>query len=120
MNCYNPTDSGILATKNIIYFPSMLGFQCFTNISFDFLSSELSSQPGVNSTLVQIGLSTVPGTLNATEYNCCDYYQDGKGYVFSECDNGVGIVTLTGKNGTAIDLEFKDMNQTVNETILML
>ena len=29
-----------------------------------------------------------------TQVQCCDYFQKGTGYVFSECQSGIGVVML--------------------------
>jgi hypothetical protein len=34
---------------------------------------------------------------NSTILSCCDYYQRTVGYVFTECDSGIGAIILEKK-----------------------
>lgn len=52
-------------------------------------------------------------TANSTLY-CCHFYEAGVGYMFTECDNNVGIVVIPDLVGDARDQFYKNM--TANAT----
>ena len=40
---------------------------------------------------------------------CCDFYQEGQGYQFTDCDHGVGVYIFSDRKGTPMDLQYVNM-----------
>lgn len=48
---------------------------------------------------------------NLTSISCCDYYQRTHGYVFTECDHGIDVIELEGKDSGALHNQYKAMDK---------
>jgi hypothetical protein len=58
-------------------------------------------------------------TIGDTEvFRCCDYYEEGVGYVFSECNKEIGVLVFEDKFNKTLDIEYRDRIEQFDEELL--
>lgn len=53
---------------------------------------------------------------NTTVVNCCDYYEKGRGYIFSDCNTNLGVIVNPNLVGDARDMYYKNITRSENAT----
>jgi hypothetical protein len=98
VDCYST--SGVLNKRDEYFFPNLVEKQC-NAVYYSNISSSL------NGWLVPSNVTNNTMDVQLLE---CDYYEQGKGYIYSLLDNGIGPVILKGLKNSTLSLEYAAMS----------
>jgi len=106
VDCHDST--GSLVNREEQFYKSALEKECNSTQWSDLLSD-------MNMTAGQMNPAEMQVDSNQT-VNYCDYYQQGKGYQFTQVDSGIGLIVNMALEGGARDLYWQNYNASTNSS----